>query len=227
MIRLSYREVFEKRTYRYSDGAVTVTATLEKKNAVPDNAQLRVKSVANGGTYLEALNNSVEGSPYNAENTLLYDIGFFVPVKDEVGNDTDQFEEFQPEEGSVRINMTFNRNQVSDQLGANAAGNVEVAHLPETNPGSGDVTVEHLGANVSLSGSTDRVSFSTTNFSVFAISYTVDFTYDGFTYSIAGEESILLSELFAVLGISEDASPLHQADCTEGDWKTDLSGADG
>jgi len=49
------------------------------------------------------------------------------------------------------------------------------------------------------------VEFYTDGFSEFA-GFTVDFHYNGVDFSIAGKTSILLSELFAAMGIAEDAS---------------------
>ena len=59
--------------------------------------------------------------------------------------------------------------------------------------------------------------------------YTVDFTYDGSTYSIAGESEIMLSELFGILKIDENVADVKSAEFSnpelvsveqvEGDWK--------
>jgi hypothetical protein len=47
----------------------------------------------------------------------------------------------------------------------------------------------------------NSISFTTDSFSDFIV-YTVDFHYDGYTYSIPGESSILLSELFDAIGFT-------------------------
>ena len=71
-------------------------------------------------------------------------------------------------------------------------------------------------------------SFNTENFSQFVLTYTVDFEYNGYAYSIHGESSITLSTLFEKLGIAEDAAEaekvafsdetLLRVEKIEGDW---------
>ena len=71
---------------------------------------------------------------------------------------------------------------------------------------SDDVTVETLtGSDVRAKGS-DAIEVKTESLSVFALSYTVDFTYDGYSFSLPGEGSIKLGELFSALGISASAA---------------------
>lgn len=45
-----------------------------------------------------------------------------------------------------------------------------------------------------------EIAFDAESFSVYGVVYTVDFTYDGFTYCIEGGSSICLSELAQILG---------------------------
>ena len=47
------------------------------------------------------------------------------------------------------------------------------------------------------------IEFDTKSFSIFGVIYTVDFTYDGYTFSIPGEGSILLSALAEQLNLAE------------------------
>ena len=48
-----------------------------------------------------------------------------------------------------------------------------------------------------------EIAFDAESFSVYGVVYTVDFTYDGFTYCIEGGSSICLSELAQILGLYE------------------------
>ena len=224
LITLSYEQVFNKTVYSGSDGSVSVTAVLEKKEAVPDYAVLKVTGVTGGNgygydAYMSALSSISDIVPHNSNNTLLYDIAFMVPEKDEVGKDTGKMIEYHPEAGSVSIHVTFNGNQISDQLGAKDPAYVQVTHLSlsdqvlgrvdstaaATGVSPADIIVEPLGASVSLDGSTDTAAFSVTGFSVFAFSYMVDFVYDGYEFNLEGADSVLLSELFEQLGIEADA----------------------
>ena len=130
-----------KRVYTGGDGAVSVTATLERADAVPDDANFIVNKVG------------------ETEDTIYYDIHFDAPVKDEKGNITG-WAEFEPENGSVTVTFRFNENQLSDDLGAESAQDVTVVHVT-------DGGEEEMAASVSLSGSTDRVTFTTESFSIY------------------------------------------------------------
>jgi hypothetical protein len=49
-----------------------------------------------------------------------------------------------------------------------------------------------------------KVDFSSDAFSVYVLAYTVDFHYGDYTWSMEGEQSVLLSELFKILGIEKE-----------------------
>ena len=124
-----------KRVYDYADESVKVTATLEKADAIPDDAQLVVTPVTseseqyNYDAYMEALNQSADAQDqdvYTSENTLLYDIAFLATDKD--GNTV----ELQPEAGSVKVKFEFKANQLSEGLNASPDA-IKVVHLPLTN----------------------------------------------------------------------------------------------
>ena len=224
LITLSYEQVYNRTDYSGSDGAVSVTAVLENKEAVPDNAVLAVTGVTGGNgynydAYMSALGSLSDAVPYSSYNTLLYDIAFMVPEKDEVGKETGRMIEYQPEAGSVSIQITFNGDQLSEQLGAADPAYVKVTHLALSDQVRGmvdstaaatgispaQIRVEPLGASVSLEGSTDSAAFSVSDFSVFAFSYMVDFVYDGYKFDLEGADSVLLSQLFEKLGIEAEA----------------------
>ena len=131
-----------KRVYQYSDARVSVTATLAKASQVPDDAKFIVNKTG------------------ETDDTLYYDIYFNAPRKDENGNVTG-WGEYEPESGSVSVSFRFNQNQLSEDLGAEQASDVTVVHVLDSG------AQETLAANVSLSGSTDRVSFTTQSFSTY------------------------------------------------------------
>lgn len=58
-------------------------------------------------------------------------------------------------------------------------------------------------------------SFTTESFSIFAVGYTVDFTYEGYAYSIQGGGQIALSGLMEVLGINADVLDVADAVFTD------------
>lgn len=86
----------------------------------------------------------------------------------------------------IRVRM------VSDVL--DIAEKAHVVHVD--NEGSADVVAGKTNG-------ADTVSFESDAFSVYAIVYTVDFTFSGYTYSIRGGSSILLSALADQLGLRD------------------------
>ena len=116
-----------KRIYEYEDSKIKVTATLEKADAVPDDAYFGVEPLSEeeAEAYLAALNKNLEEGQeeYTADNTLLYDIGFYT--------DETKSEEIEPEEGSVRLSVEFKKNQIEEELGAESKEDIEVTHFIE------------------------------------------------------------------------------------------------
>ena len=181
-------EPAKKRVYTYSDGSVSVTATVATPEAVPDDAYLVVRALTPGSagyySYLSTLD-ATYGDEHDASNTLLYDVYFEQVTED------GQIVEVHPTEGSVYVQFRFTQAQLSQGIEAETPADVEVTHLPD---GGG---AEPLAASVG----TDSASFTTPSFSVFAFSYTVDFTYDGYTYCFPGEGRYVLADVLAALGI--------------------------
>lgn len=199
-----------------SSGNVYATAVLSDAAQVPDDAKLWITPVTpdssdyNYDAYMNALNEQSAGTTqYTPENTLLYDIAFMVPVKDENGEPTGEMVEYEPAPGTVSVRLSFRSGQLSNEINAEAAENVKVNHLvadvtaDNATIDASEISVESMDANVSL-GYTDSVSFNTESFSVFAISYTVDFHYDDEEVSIEGATQVLLSTLITQLGIKDE-----------------------
>ncbi len=146
VIRLGTKDT--RRVYTYEDANVSVVATLQYADAVPDDAEFRVTQVTPSGSgynydaYMEALNDHADeisacegestGAPaYTDENTLLYDIAFLVEPTDEEGNPiAGEKVEYQPTDGSVDISITFKQNQLSEGLGAEEDEDITVVHMP-------------------------------------------------------------------------------------------------
>ncbi|MDY5578723.1 Cna B-type domain-containing protein [Porcincola intestinalis] len=91
----------------------------------------------------------------------------------------------------------------------NRADEAHVVHVADS--GSTDVvakksdgkTVESTSNDATSSDAKNAVSFESDSFSVYAIVYTVDFTFSGYTYSIKGGSSIRLSSLAQKLGLRD------------------------
>ena len=60
-----------------------------------------------------------------------------------------------------------------------------------------------------------EAAFTTDSFSVYGIVYTVDFEYEGYTYSILGESEIMLSDLFESLHIEESIKDVKNVEFTD------------
>ena len=189
--------VEEKRVYTYEDDKVLVTATLEKADAVPADAVLRVTPVTpdsdgyNYDAYMEALNERASGGQtteteeqaFTDENTLLYDIAFIVCDYDEDGNPIEGTErEFEPEEGSVAISIIFRKDQLTNDINAESASDIVVGHLPlnegvrgdsettkdVTNISKDDISVTPITADKNIEGE-QSVAFTTDSFSLYYI----------------------------------------------------------
>lgn len=151
-----------KRVYEYEDSKIKVTATLEKADAVPDDAYFGVTPLTEEESekYLEALNKDkdVENGDIlaTAENTLLYDIGFYT--------DDTKAEEIEPEEGSVRVSIEFKRDQLAEDLGAVDDDEVTVTHIVEE---GSTITTETVDVDASVEDGV--VEFETDSFSLWAI----------------------------------------------------------
>ncbi|MDE6021363.1 MAG: hypothetical protein K2H01_10280, partial [Ruminococcus sp.] len=160
----------KKTTYTYEDSYVSVTATLQHANAIPDDAEFVVTPVTsdtagyNYDAYMEALNknaaqigDSKESSDkgakkYTEDNTLLYDIAFLAEPVDEDGNAVEGSKvEYQPAEGMVKISFTFKQKQLEEDLSAEKAGDVIVVHMPLSDAvkESVDTTADATGISAS------------------------------------------------------------------------------
>lgn len=172
-----------KRVYTYEDSKVSVTATLEVVDAVPDDAEFVVKEITpstsgyNYDAYVEAINNESgailgQEGEIAEENIALYDIAFFV-------EEDGRLVEFQPEEGSVTISINFKNGQL-EEIGAQENEDVKLVHLPldvavsesvdtteeATGISADDINVEVVGASASVNG--EAVEFTADSFSVWA-----------------------------------------------------------
>ncbi len=186
----------------YEDEQVLVTATTTYANRIPADATLVVSRVdgQSSSLYLSALNASASNaSEYDEGNTLLYDVSF-----------NWYGQEVQPEAGDVKVSFEFKQGQLSNGIGAQGHGFVEVNHVPVTD---GVPSVEPVGASVSVGDET--ASFLATGFSVYTFSYTVDFTYNGYTYALPGQGDVRLSSLFVALGINRNVADVASVTFTD------------
>ncbi len=154
-----------KRVYEFEDAKIKVTATLEKPDAIPDDAFFCVTPLTEeeAEKYLEALNKDkdVENGDVlaTAENTLLYDIGFYT--------DDTKSEEIEPEEGSVTISIEFKKDQLTEEIGAENSEDITVTHITE----EGNNIETEVVADTEASVEEGTLEFTTESFSLYAIQY--------------------------------------------------------
>lgn len=117
-------------------------------------------------------------------------------------------EEIEPQ-ADVRVTFTFGeQDREAVESPAEARKNVKVVHLTEDgNGGVKAASLEEKDTGLAVEQKElKEADFVTDRFSVYGIVYTVDFEYEGYTFSLHGEDSILLSELFARLHIDEETA---------------------
>ena len=132
-LRMTYEDG-KKTVYSYEDDSIKVTATLQKANAIPDDADLVVTPVTkeskdyNYDAYMQALNNhaddiaqqaDIDVMNYSEDNTLLYDISFISDKK-----------KIEPAEGSVAVSVQFKQQQLSNGLNIEKPDDLTIIHLP-------------------------------------------------------------------------------------------------
>ncbi|MBQ7260510.1 MAG: hypothetical protein IJR19_04040, partial [Lachnospiraceae bacterium] len=160
----SGREQSVKRTYEYEDDNVYVTATLEKVDAIPDDAFFSVTQVLpeskeyDYDSYINALNDNSTDTTYDESNTLLYDIAFYT--------DETKTVEIEPEEGAVSVSILFKQGQLNSETDEAEGESIEVTHLKES-----DSNIEPEKVESEISENTGTIDFSTESFSTYAISY--------------------------------------------------------
>ncbi len=189
-IELTFLKASTETEFTFSDGKVTVTATINGKNVFPEGIELKAVEVTkdsssyNYDAYMDALNQNAEAianeagkdnaDEFTEDNTLLYDIAFEFEEK-----------EIQPKEGTVSVKIEFNKNQLSEDIAALSDEDIAVVHLPikeevkEENEitntdeakdiSSGDIEVITLTDATAAVGEAEKVEFEADSFSIFAV----------------------------------------------------------
>ncbi|MBR1849137.1 MAG: hypothetical protein IJ791_07890, partial [Lachnospiraceae bacterium] len=137
-----------KSVYTYSGNGVTVTATLSSPDVIPDDAIFRVTPITSGtayNAYMAAMDKADPEVKHDADNTVLFDVAFL--VQDESG----KLVEFEPEQGTVRIQITFTQKQLEKIDAKNEE--TKIVHLPlkdsvkdrvDTTLDAGSITVNDI-----------------------------------------------------------------------------------
>ena len=166
----------------------TVSLSYDADAKIPAGAELRVREIEKDtdeyNSYLEGAQNAVEKGVADAR---FFDITI---VAEKDGKEV----EVQPQ-APVRVNISYKE---AIEVATEDNGEVQAMHFDE-NKDEPDLLDTDTDDDTEVS----EVEFKAESFSVYGVVYTVDFTYDGYTFSIPGEGSILLSALAEQLDLGE------------------------
>ncbi|MBR0145760.1 MAG: hypothetical protein IJM25_03750, partial [Eubacterium sp.] len=177
---------------------------------IPEGSSLQARKLIQGtDEYEDYLNRVMDGLGDTAEKNKE---GFFVDITI-LNSDGEEVEPAAP----VKVDIHFDQPvEVSDPA------DTTMVHFAESGMEEVPVGTDRSGETVS------GISFDTDSFSVYGFIYTVDFTYDGYTFSMPGSTDMLLSELFTVLGIDASVADVIEVTFTDdsllkveqqaGDW---------
>ena len=174
-------QVTREQVLTASDGnQYKITVTYGSDAGIPEDAELSVSEFASESKeykkYVKKAAKKLDSKVDDFNFAHAFDISLVNP---ETG------EHYQPTK-PLKVSVKLLDENVSKD------SSVNVVHF-------GDVT-EVLESSVNA----ERVEFETDGFSVYVVcAYTVDFHWGDYTYSIAGEQTILLSELLERLGVTE------------------------
>ena len=164
-----------------------VLLTYEADAEIPDGAELKVEELKqDSDEYKECLKETESAVEKGIAEARFFDITIW---KDG--------QEIQPKENStVRVNITYKKEAI--EVAEEDNGEVQAVHFED---GMKDAKV--LDTKTNEGSEVKDIEFDTKSFSIFGVIYTVDFTYDGYTFSIPGEGTILLSALAEQLNLAE------------------------
>ena len=170
----------------------TVTMTYTADAEIPAGAKLSAKEILpTAYNYKGYMNDAVDALGFSETEAACARARFF-DIKIMLG--TSEITPAAP----VRVDIEYTAPQ---KLAS--AENVKAVHFGKEGPQEvaiSDVTTDKETAEVS------GVAFEAGSFSVYGFVYTVDFTYDGYTFSISDIHEISLGELLAALGIEADTA---------------------
>ena len=180
-------EVFTAGELVYHGHDYDVTLAYDENAKIPATAELKVREIAKGTSEYESYLAGAEA----AAGKGVAEARFFDITIVAAGTDGQQ-QEIQPQ-SQVRVNITYHK-----ALEVAAEGEVQAMHFED-----GTADAEVVNTDTNGGSEVSEIAFDAESFSVYGIVYTVDFTYDGFTYCIEGGSSIYLSELAQILGLYE------------------------
>lgn len=171
-----------------------VTLTYDETAGIPENAYLSVTEItADNEQYAELLSsarkalNIAEDEPLPQQMARFFDITILDPDNNEI-----------TVQSGVTVSIAYDTPV--------AVGEPEDANVVHFDHEQEEPTVMDVNPESTEEGTVDTVSFETDSFSIYGVIYTVDFRYGEYQYSMEGGTSILLSQLFTSLGITQSAA---------------------
>ena len=189
------------------DGDGYTVTVLDKENVLPAGTEVTVKEIDKDKypqAYEQYANDSLDALNSDAESTRKLKFAHFYDIKLVVDG-----EELSTPEDSVSVKIEYDK-KASKSMSVEDPGDLKVIHFAE-NKNSGEIEPEILSSDI-VEVNTDKKDFLTEttfeagSFSVYAVVYTVDFSYNenGGEFSINGGDSISLGMLTEELGITAE-----------------------
>ena len=229
-------ETFTAGTLTYECDDYTVTLEYSEYSEIPEGTKLVVREISSDSDnakeqkeYEEYYDRSLEQLRSEDGGDAIAKLGFARFYDITLVSDG---KEIEPSE-EVKVTFTYNKDsRESVNEGNNEDDAIRVIHMTESAK-NGAITaelIEKKDTDLTLENKElKKAEFTAESFSVYGIVYTVDFEYEGYTYSIAGESEVMLSRLFSVLKIEESAKDAENVEFTDyslikieetdGDWK--------
>ena len=163
-------------SYQPKDKNYQVKVECGKDAKIPAGAELKVEEIKkDSDEYQDYLDEAAEAVEKEVAEARFFDISIWADGQEVTLSD------------SVKVSITYKKGIEVDE---ESNGKVTAIHFDEEKD-----KPEVLDTETNAGTKVKKIEFEAESFSVYGVVYTVDFTYDGFTYSIEGESEILLSEL--------------------------------
>ena len=176
------------RQLEYQGEDFKVVMTCDDKAGIPEGAVLQVTEIRkdeDSEAYKEYLK---EASETLEMNKMANPTARFFDIKIMDGE-----QEIEPK-ASVSVNIIYNQ-----PMEVKEGEKVEALHFGEKET----EVLEDVEVQTNKNDDVQSVTFDADSFSVYGVlTYTVDFTFDGYSYSIEGDSTVRLSRIVEVLGIA-------------------------
>ena len=215
-------EAFTSDKLTFECDEYTVTLEYGKEAGIPDGTVLDVREISSDTDdakeqkeYEEYYDRSLEQLRSEKGGDTIAKLGFarFYDITLVSGG-----KEIEPGD-DVKVTFKYSKDSRESVKEGNKEGDaIRVIHMTESGK-NGEIKakpIEKKDTDLTLDKKElTEAAFTTDSFSVYGIVYTVDFEYEGYTYSILGESEIMLSDLFESLHIEESIKDVKNVEFTD------------